>query len=100
MLCGRLFEVRDTTGIGIGALVWLPVSLIGVSITGLGGLGMGSEVGRIQERVRCLLRDCMSLSGLSARRGCGIRSRTSVSLYSHLPSLSEAKYSSPRPNTT
>ena len=100
MLCGRRFEVWDITGIDILPLDRACVSLIGVSIIGLKGLGMGSDVGRIHESVRCLLRDCMSLSGLSARGRCGIRSRASVSLYSHLPFLSEAKYSSPRPNTT
>ena len=72
---------------------------LGVSIAGLKGFVDESDNGRRNDIVRDRLRG----AGLSSFGGGSGGSRgllTSGSLNSSFPSLSDAKYSSPRPNTT
>jgi hypothetical protein len=74
-------------------------SRLGDSIAGLNGFVDGSDNGRRKD----IVRDRLSGAGLSSfgRGSGGTRGfLTSGSLNSSFPFLSDAKYSSPRPNTT
>ena len=75
------------------------VDVIAVSVEQIEvGRDTGSEVGRTKDIVLERLRFGFSISLKSSNGGSGFL--TSGSLYSSLLFLSDAKYSSPRPNTT